>query len=126
MNLKEYRNFFKNRNNRLFSVILIIGVILIFISGASDSYNAKESENAITEEKRLEEILSDIQGTGRVSVMITYYDTKEGLYSEKNKAKGAVITADGCRDPSIKAALSAAACAALDLPAHKVCVYLKK
>ena len=126
MNLKEYKNFFKNKNNRLFSVILIIGVILIFISGTNDNDKDTDSKKAFSEEERLEEILSDIQGTGRVSVMITYYETKEGLYSEKNKAKGAVITADGCRDPSIKSALSAAACAALDLPAHKVCVYLKK
>ena len=126
MNLKEYKNFFKNKNNRLFSVILIIGVVLIFISGTNDSDKDTESKKNFSEEERLEEILSDIQGTGRVSVMITYYQTKENAYSEKNKAKGAVITADGCRDPSIKSALSAAACAALDLPAHKVCVYLKK
>ncbi len=122
MNLKI---FFKNKNNRLFSVILIIGVVMIFLSntGADKTTNQKK---AISEEERLEEILSDIQGVGKVSVMITYYETKEYAYTEKNKAKGAVITADGCNNPSIKSALSAAACAALDLPAHKVCVYLKK
>ena len=124
MNLKDYKKIFKNKNNQLFSVILIIGVVLIFISGAGDS--KKDEPQNTDEEARLEEILSDIQGAGNVSVMVTYYEPVKNTDNEKNKAKGAVITADGSSDPSIKSALSAAACAALDLPAHKVCVYIKK
>lgn len=126
MSLEKYKNFLKNKNNLVLFVILIIGVVMIFISGPDNTDKDILQKNSLTEEARLEKILSDIHGTGRVSVMITYYETKENSYSEKNKAKGAVITADGCRDASIKSALSDAACAALDLPAHKVCVYLKK
>lgn len=124
MSLKDLKKILKNKNNQIFALILIIGVVLIFISGASDE---KKSVSKNTDEEiRLEEILSDIQGAGRVSVMITYYEPAKNTGNEKNKAKGAVVTADGCSDPSIKSALSSAVCAALDLPAHKVCVYIKK
>ncbi len=76
----------------------------------------------LSEESRLCRILSDIEGAGKVTVMITYYE------SERNKddikqAKGAVITSDGAGDISVKNALSEAVQAALDLPAHKVRVY---
>lgn len=124
MNLKEYKKILKNKNNQLFAVILIIGVVLIFISGTGN--DKKDEPQNTNEEARLEEILSDIKGAGNVSVMITYYEPVKNTGNEKNKAKGAVITADGSSDPSIKSALSAAACAALDLPTHKVCVYIKK
>lgn len=122
MNLKECKKLLKNKNNQSLAIILIIGVVLILISGTGETTNDKKTPRNKTEEQRLEEILSDIHGAGEVSVMITYYASDE----EKNKAKGVVITADGCRDPSIKSALTHAAGAALDLPTHKVCVYLKK
>lgn len=124
MNLNDLKKILKNKNNQIFALILIIGVVLIFISGTSSEKTAV-SKNA-DEEIRLEEILSDIQGAGSVSVMITYYEPAKNTGNEKNKAKGAVVTADGCSNPSIKSALSSAVCAALDLPAHKVCVYIKK
>ena len=126
MDLKEYKNLLKNKNNQLFAVILIIGVVLIFISGTGDKTQKEKTAASHTEEERLEAILSDIQGAGDDSVMITYSEPAKDNNNEKNKAKGAVVTADGSSDPSIKSALSAAVCAALDLPAHKVCIYTKK
>ncbi len=75
------------------------------------------------EEKRVEGILSQIEGVGRVSLAVTY------SVADKNggrTAKGAVITADGAGSEKIKNELSEAACAALDLPAHKVKVFKKK
>ena len=126
MNLKEYKKLLKNKNNQIFSVILIIGVVLIFMSGASDNTSKIPTSASSNEEKRLEKILSDIKGAGDVSVMITYHESNKNSNDEKNKAKGAVITADGCSDAKIRSAISDAVCAALDLPAHKVCVYLKK
>lgn len=126
MDIKELNKIIKNKNNQLFFIILIIGVVLIFLSGFTDSNKKTESLKTISEEERLEQILSDIKGAGHVSVMVTYYESSKENNNEIQRAKGAVITADGSSDPSIKAAISAAVCAALDLPAHKVCVYVKK
>ncbi len=126
MTVKEFKNLLKNKNNQLFAIILIIGVVLIFMSGAGNDTSKKANTPDLNEEMRLEKILSDIKGAGDVSVMITYYEGAKNSNDEKNKAKGAVVTATGCSDPSIKSALSDAVCAALNLPTHKVCVYLKK
>ena len=126
MTIKECKNLLKNKNNQLFAVILIIGVVLISVSGFSNDTSQNSNTTDSSEAMRLEKILSDIKGAGDVSVMITYYEGAKNSNSEKNKAKGAVVTASGCSDPTIKSALSDAVCAALNLPAHKVCVYSKK
>ena len=99
----------KNKNNQLLLIILIIGMVLIFASGERE----EEPKNEGSEEQRLEEILSDIEGVGRVSVMITYRENVKNGRTEK-EAKGVVITADGARKPSVKTEISDAASAALD------------
>ncbi|MBP3359479.1 MAG: hypothetical protein J6N52_01375 [Clostridia bacterium] len=81
-------------------------------------------KSGISEEERLCSVLSDIKGAGKVSVMITYYESERSKEDTK-KAKGAVVTADGADNPNIKNALSEAVQAALDLPPHKVRVYKK-
>lgn len=81
-------------------------------------------KSGISEEERLCVVLSDIKGAGKVSVMITYYESEKNKEDTK-KAKGAVVTADGADNPDIKNALSEAVQAALDLPPHKVRVYKK-
>lgn len=79
----------------------------------------KTSSDMTTEEKKIEKILCEIEGVGRVSLAVTYSsEDKSGI-----KAKGAVITADGAKNEKIKNELSEAACAALDLPPHKVKVF---
>ncbi len=113
--IQQLQKIINNKNNYLIAVILIIGILLVCLS------QGKPSENYNDEEQRLENILSDIRGAGEVSVMITYYKEDEDA-----KAKGAVVTASGCADASVKNAISDAVSAALDLPSHKVCVYLKK
>ena len=126
MDINKLTNLLKNKNNQLFFVILIIGVVLIFLSGTTGTKEETKTEKSLSEQARLESILSDIKGVGDVSVMITYYEPDKENNNEINKAKGAVVTAKGCWDPSIKTAITEAVCAALDLPAHKVCVYVKK
>ncbi len=72
-----------------------------------------------SEEERLCNILSSIEGCGRVSVMITYH----GEDREKNiRAKGAVVVAEGAGEADVRNKLSDAVQAALDLPPHKVVV----
>ena len=121
MNPDNILKILKNKNNQLLLIILIIGMILIFASGEKKT----ETKNDNSEEQRLEEILSDIEGVGRVSVMITYRENVKSGRVEK-EAKGVVITADGAREVTVKTEISNAASAALDLPLHKVCVFIKE
>lgn len=99
--------FLKNKNNQRIILIIIIGLVFaLFLGGESKDKTPARIEKP-SEEERLEKILSDIEGCGDVSVMITYYGTDEkniAYEKSQNTASGgggesydekAVITDDG-------------------------------
>lgn len=91
MNKDILGKILKNKNNRIICIILIIGVVLMLISsGGRKKENIGETTAVYDEETRLEEILSDIDGAGKVSVMITYYSTaeKDIAYETKTNSVG--------------------------------------
>ena len=82
MNREEIIKLFKNKNNLLICLILIIGVVLMVAAGGHKKtvppVNADtQQDTAASEEERLAAILSQIDGAGDVSVMITYYSSAE-------------------------------------------------
>ncbi len=81
MNKEEIIKIFKNKNNRLICLILIIGVVLMVAagghSGKEKTVSTAKEITVADEEKRLADILSQIDGAGKVSVMITYYSSSE-------------------------------------------------
>ena len=81
MNKEQIIKIFKNKNNRLICLIFIIGVVLMAAAGGyggKKAPSAKVSEtSAADDETRLADILSQIDGAGDVSVMITYYSSAE-------------------------------------------------
>ncbi len=151
----------KNKNNRVLILIVIIGLIFISFIGGTTKDNATTKNSApilASEEERLKDILEDIDGAGKVSVMITYYGTNEKniayekrknttlvgggneSYDEKAvmndgepmvinevypKVKGVIVTAEGAYSASIQEKLTRAVMAALDVEAHKICIYKK-
>lgn len=116
-------------------VILIIGIVIIMFSGLLESRNDKASqsaENYIGEEERLSEILSEINGAGRVSVMISYEAAESGKSSIGRslsdtqmceKPRGVIVVADGASSPSVRNSLKEAAVAVTGVGANRVCVY---
>lgn len=131
----DIKKLLKNRNNRLMLVILIIGIVIIMFSGLLESRNDKASqsaENYIGEEERLSEILSEINGAGRVSVMISYEAAESGKSSIGRslsdtqiceKPRGVIVVADGASSPSVRNSLKEAAVAVTGVGANRVCVY---
>lgn len=78
MNKEQLFDFLKNKNNRLILIILIIGVIIMLFPSFIKSEPKYDKPSAvIDEEERLCRILSEVNGAGKVSVMITYYGTTE-------------------------------------------------
>lgn len=80
MERKEITKFLKFENNKYVFAIILIGVIFMMFGLGGDKEEKKTkptmTQNIMTDdEKRLESILSDIQGVGSVEVMITYYST---------------------------------------------------
>lgn len=129
-NIFSCKNFFSltenksvSRNKLIFAVILIIGILLMTIP--SEKSKQREFESSTEEENKLGKILSDIEGCGDVSVMITY-SQPDKYGSDISSAKGAVVVAEGADDVNVCDKISEAVQAALDLPPHKVKVYKSK
>ena len=102
--------FSKMRNTKYIYVILIIGVIIMLLSSVPDFDNSEKNEEVtkVSEEKRLEEILSDIEGVGEVSVMFTYYASNEKVlaYEKKTDRKGETSNGFGGESSDEKAILA--------------------
>lgn len=134
--MSELKKLLKKRNNRAMLVIFIIGIVIILLSSVTREKDGNVNSTAsgdMREEERLSEILSEIEGAGEVSVMITYergeeehsigrgigYDASE-VYS---KPRGVVIVADGADSPTVRLNLKEAAVAVTGVGANRVCVY---
>jgi stage III sporulation protein AG len=159
MNKDEFFKFFKNKNNRLICIILIIGVVLMAAAGGhkGESTESVPEVSTADEEERLAEILSQIDGAGSVSVMITYYsssqkdiayETKTASREDKSesedkkavmsdgepmvikevypKVKGVIVTAQGAGETAVRSEIFEAVAAALDVPAHRICIFKKE
>lgn len=134
----------KKRNNIAMLIILIIGAAIIAFSSGSGGKTEVTANTANSgEEERLEEILSEIDGAGQVSVMITYESTmeKDIAYDGDNdravtsggdvmvkreiypKVKGVIVIADGADTPSVKQAIKEAVTAVTGAGANRVCVF---
>ena len=155
MNKEEAIKFFKNKNNVLIAVILIIGVVLMLSSLPTPK--KQTSVPPPSDEESLCRILSEIDGVGEVNVMITYYGSakKDIAYETKTnssdgektnedkkavisdgapmvvkevypKVKGVVITAQGANNAAVNRKLMEAATAALDVPEYRVCICQSK
>ena len=120
--LRDYiqeKNEFLNFKNKKFILVILIIVVIISIMPRKD--NASDNSD---EEKKLQNILSEIDGVGEVSVMITYY-SDDNRRKDSSEAKGAVIICDGADNAHLRSEVSDAAMAALNLPAHRVKVFKK-
>lgn len=116
-------------------VIFIIGVVIIMFSALFEDNADKTIQSAkecVGEEERLSEILSEINGAGRVSVMISYEaadDSQSGIGRSLSdtqayeKPRGVIVVADGASSPSVRNSLKEAAVAITGVGANRVCVY---
>ena len=128
-------------------VILIIGIVIIAISGSIPSEKkTEELPAAVTdvqgEEERLSEILSQIDGAGRVSVMISYAGTAEKELAGESEGRayisggdvvvkketypavrGVIVIADGAGNSQVKQKIMEAVTAVTGAAANHVCVY---
>ncbi len=113
-------------------VILIIGIAIIAASsGVSFNKKTDAAADNYGEEERLSEILSQINGAGEVSVMMTYTagGAKDGMFGSDKvypEVLGVIVIADGAENPTVRQALKEAASAVTGASANHVCVYTRK
>lgn len=142
--MAELKKIVQNRNNRIMIIILIIGIIIIMISGAfsGEQKSAPSDDNEIwREEERLSGILSQIDGAGQVSVMISYDSTMEKDIAYENEhaltsggdvvvrrelypgVRGVIVIAEGAYDAAVKSAIKEAVAAVTGAGVNRICVY---
>lgn len=75
------------KKNKVVALILLLGLILILLPEGKTENNSINTQETVTEikkeipfEERLEEILSQIHGAGRVDVMLTISEGEEIIY----------------------------------------------
>lgn len=127
----------------IFAVGLAL-IIIIFLFSLSGGGNKKEQSEKSGEEtllqidgyekkleQRLSEILSRIEGTSDINVMITLDKSEENLYEGRASdisatvspvVRGAVIVCKGCENAVVREKVVDAACKALGVSPAKVCV----
>ena len=81
--------FPKLRNTNYIYIILIIGAAIMLISSFGDNSSKTPKDKSepcvVSEEDKLCKILSEIDGVGEVSVMITYYTSTEKSFAYEKK-----------------------------------------
>lgn len=89
MELKKISEFIKNKNNRILIIILIIGIIIMLIPSKKKAEVPAEKEKIeeYDDSERLAEIISQIDGVGRVKVMVTYSKTAENILAFDTKSE---------------------------------------
>ena len=115
----KVKKFIKNKNNHVFAIILILGIVMMLVSGGGDK---KEGEFA-SEEKRLENILNNIDGVGKTNVYITF-DEEKGLNSTKEAVSAVILVNED--NSYVKKMVSEVTSNVLEIPIHKVMIVKNK
>ena len=101
LKMNDAVKFLTHKNNLPLVIILIIGIV--FMTVLSDKPQQKSSsvnDNVQLQEEKLESILSEISGAGKVEVMITYYGSSEKdiAYETKTSTSGSDKNSSGSED----------------------------
>lgn len=119
-----------NRNNLL--IIALLGAVLLILamptkqeeSGLSYGNQAEKEEETTEEvEGRLERILEDTEGVGKVKVMITGSEEKTGLAEDEDTecdVEGVVVVAQGAENAAVKKKIQDIVLALFPIEAHKI------
>ncbi len=113
-------------------VCILFGVLILVIAIPVDKKSEplvkseeQERENATRMEKRLDEILEQIEGVGRVEVMVTLEEDKGSLYSTREqvpKVLGVCVVAEGAKNPDTKVRIYEAVQALFGIEGHKISI----
>lgn len=111
------------KNDKAVKIIVVIGLAVIVMilffdlfkfgstAGNSENRNIDAEKYILNLEERVTCIVSEINGTGRVKVMITLENLDENVYSQKEtslttvrapKVRGAAVVCDGGGDILVK------------------------
>ena len=107
-------------------VLLLLAAGMFLLAGIGVSAN-RGSERMTALERRIGDTLSEVQGAGRVRVVILTRQVQQGQMGlsatdMQEMPSGAVAVAEGADDPLVNMRLTQALCSLLGLPATSVTV----
>ena len=118
--------FRDKKSNTLIYIILAVGIVmLVCAKSPEESRNVKEKTFSVTTtdaEMQLEQILSDIEGVGAVSVMISSVSTEK----DKEEVKSVLVVSEGGSNSEIREKIIRAVKVALGVDSHKIEVFERK
>lgn len=130
--------FKDKRGNSVIYILLVVGILLLAGGSTKTHTDAVKTKNQ-TEiaqdsiQSQTEKILSEIEGVGKVSVMISYIKRDDGnlLLSKDNncdegEVKGVLVVADGGENAAVKEKIVRAVKSALGVDSHKIEVFERK
>ena len=105
-------------------LLLAVGILMLVAANALPRSSPAMADTAIaapTEplERRMEAILSQIDGAGRVRVLVNHSETSE----EGRAVTGVLVVADGADDLSVRLELARAVQSLLDVPQGNIEIF---
>ena len=127
--------FTDKKGSAVIYILLTVGILLL--TAGSGMFSPKKTEKPVaaeskaesSTEEKLEKILSQIKGAGRVSVMIVTKNSGEkkfGCDTDGKQKKTVILSREGGGKSSVKAELTHAAQTALAIAPHKIEVFERK
>lgn len=129
MDSKIFEKFLNKSGKEKILIVVLIGVLMLVAaipvkSGSSSSGGLggetdEAAQEAISDydvymEQRIEKLLGEVEGVGKVNVMVTMGQTDE------KTVEGVVIVAEGGGNGSVASNITSALEALLGIPAHKI------
>lgn len=121
-----WKKLLENKKNQ-WLILLLVGILLVVIALPTSSSTEADTSlgdtdetdvNATEMEKRLENILGQMQGVGEVHVMITYQD--------ETQIEGVVVVAQNGGNAVVVQKITEVIRALFDVDAHKIKVIASK
>ena len=131
MDSKIIEKFLNKSGKEKILIVVLIGVLMLVVaipvksdtntsgssgglSGLNDASQEALSDYDVYMEQRIEKLLAEVEGVGKVNVMVTMGQTDD------KTVEGVVIVAEGGGNGSVASNITSALEALLGIPAHKI------
>ena len=130
---KTVKSLLGKMGSRQWVILLLLGVLLTVIALPVSKKNSTPKQTILTDdstqnteeiqsslERRLQNILENVEGVGEVKVMLMT-EEQQGIYRfGETEVRGVLIAAEGASDPVVVQKIQQAVMALFQIEAHKI------
>ena len=120
-------SFLKEKGNK-YVIFVLIGLLVLVLSiptGTKEEASLEKEESTTSLENQLEQVLSSMEGVGKVKVMITTQeDTNSsfGIEDSSGEVTGVLVVAEGAGSSLVKERMKEAIKALFSIDVHKISI----